>query len=665
MSVITPYFDTNLTLEAWNYAPPTVAAPTNLRTTGTTSSTISLAWNAAAGTYTLQRAPVTAGTPGTFATIYTGTTASYTDGPLTFNTTYAYRVLVTVNGVASQYSAVLQATTATSTQPSVFTPQSNEFRHNKRNDTSNVATGFVRRDALAAWPLNTNATALLVRGKTSGEQGYVNAQAARIDVYVGGSFFTSLILTQRLTEQEFSVTGLPAGNKLVEFYDGSQYRPGEQGEVFVTILTGVTVPAGFTGSVAPLVKTTEGIAIFGNSRTVGGGVADPARSAFTRQLGRSRGSDTYLLGYASLQLGVHIVDATAQDALVAEYVARLTGYTKQRILLGPDSENEYGYSSYSPAQIQAAYQQAIPKLQTQLPQTKIYIGTTFSQKNGWGGANALGFTQQDYYNMEKGIAAGFSNVYTLDYMAAGLTPADYADDSHLNESGEAKLATYTAGIFDASDNLAALNSSQFMSLDSSGGAQTLLQFTTSITDPEYAIDQLNGGAWQSSNTFLLYNATTPSVAAGTYTARVRSISNNANTRSKQIQVAETITPDDARNTYSPNWNTAAGFQFSASPFSPKKPGNTSQAYFVRFPYNGVFEFWTRQQQNVDSIGLTRDNAGQRFTIGVAGGPGDYSANIGLTYHHNWTPAEGADTMQVDGNDSPDFLWGYRLQYPPT
>lgn len=90
---------------------PAVPAPTNLRTTGTTSSTISLVWDAAAGTYTLERAPVTNGAPGTFAGIYTGTTASYTDGALTFNTAYAYRVKVTVNGVASGYSAVLQATT--------------------------------------------------------------------------------------------------------------------------------------------------------------------------------------------------------------------------------------------------------------------------------------------------------------------------------------------------------------------------------------------------------------------------------------------------------------------------------------------------------------------------------------------------------------------------
>jgi chitin-binding protein len=104
-----------LALEAWGYVAPAVPAPTNLRTTATTSSTISLAWTSTApagSVFTLQRAPVTNGAVGAFATIYTGTNSAYTDSGRAFITTYAYRVLVTVNGVPSAYSAVLQATTA-------------------------------------------------------------------------------------------------------------------------------------------------------------------------------------------------------------------------------------------------------------------------------------------------------------------------------------------------------------------------------------------------------------------------------------------------------------------------------------------------------------------------------------------------------------------------
>ncbi len=89
---------------------PTVPAPANLRTTATTSSTISLAWDAVAGTYNLERATVTNGVPGTFAQVYTGTAKSYQDAGLTFQGQYAYRVTVTANGATSNYSATLTAT---------------------------------------------------------------------------------------------------------------------------------------------------------------------------------------------------------------------------------------------------------------------------------------------------------------------------------------------------------------------------------------------------------------------------------------------------------------------------------------------------------------------------------------------------------------------------
>lgn len=92
---------------------PTVPAPTNLRATATTSSAISLAWDAVVGPYTLQRAAVTNGVTGSFTTLSNSlTTKSYQDAGLASITTYAYRVLVMVNGVASTYSAEYRATTA-------------------------------------------------------------------------------------------------------------------------------------------------------------------------------------------------------------------------------------------------------------------------------------------------------------------------------------------------------------------------------------------------------------------------------------------------------------------------------------------------------------------------------------------------------------------------
>lgn len=94
-----------------NGTAPSVPAPTNLRQTATTSSTISLAWDAVAGTYTLQRAPVDSqGVVGQYATVYTGTAKSYTDGPLSFGVTYVWRVSVAVNGASSSPSLTYQYT---------------------------------------------------------------------------------------------------------------------------------------------------------------------------------------------------------------------------------------------------------------------------------------------------------------------------------------------------------------------------------------------------------------------------------------------------------------------------------------------------------------------------------------------------------------------------
>lgn len=113
MALYTAYINTGLALQPWNATTaPGPAAPV-FGTASSTSSTISLNWTGPAGAYTLQRAPVTNGVPGTFTTLSPGpgTTASYTDSALPFNSTYDYRVSVTVNGATSPFSQVVRATT--------------------------------------------------------------------------------------------------------------------------------------------------------------------------------------------------------------------------------------------------------------------------------------------------------------------------------------------------------------------------------------------------------------------------------------------------------------------------------------------------------------------------------------------------------------------------
>ena len=575
-----------------------------------------------------------------------------TSGPLT---------VATANGTAiSNTPFTVTVTTGTPSQPQVFTPQSSEFRYNKRNDTTSAGSGYVYRDALACWGRVTDATALTIKGKTTYGNQYI--AGAKLTVYVDGSWFNSYVLTQAGTEQLFNVTGLPAGSKLVEIYEAAPYRAGEQGNVLVVNLTEVTFPAGATVTTPVYPQKQECIVTLGNSRTVGGGVSDAPRHAFTRVLGRSRDADLYLLGYSSLQLGVHIATSAGQQNIVNECVARAGGYGSVRIMLGPDSENDWGYGTYTVAQIQTAYQQLIPRLQAALPQAKIYVGSTFQQQTGWGNA------QQAYHDMEVAVAAGFTNVYTFDTMLAGVVSGDYFDAAHLNELGDAKLAYRANQVFNASDNLPTLNRTQAMSLDANAGAQTILTLAMNgpaISDPEYAVRELLGGAWQSSPSFLLYNAATPSNAAGYYTLQVRSVSDHTKISHLAVAVAETIDPNDGRNTYTAvqgGWNT---IQFAASPFSAKYGGNTFSDTRVSFTYAGFFELWNREQPNVAAIAFTRSSNGVRQVAAVPPGPGDYSRCIGNIYAENWKPAQATDTFVQDGDapGSADFYFGYRLQYP--
>ena len=220
----------------------------------------------------------------------------------------------------------------------------------------------------------------------------------------------------------------------------------------------------------------------------------------------------------------------------------------------------------------------------------------------------------------------------------------------------------------AAPELAAFFASRAYRVNTGGGAQTLLTLNSSLADPEFAIDELNGGAWQSEPTMLLYNAATASNAAGYYTLRVRSAGNHALTNNRVVGLAETITPDDARYYYSganevfPNeyvWSTSTT-QFQAAPFFPRYAGGNYSELFVRWAYKGLFELWNRQQPNVATNALTRsDNVRQVIPVGGS----VYTRNLGKAYTEPWLPAQGLNTVRVDGNGEVDFFFGYRLQYP--
>lgn len=87
------------------------ATPTGLTVTGTTSSSVSLSWNPSAGatSYQIERAPGTSG--GSFTTVGTTSSTSFTNSGLSPQTTFRYRISASNAAGSSPPSATVTATT--------------------------------------------------------------------------------------------------------------------------------------------------------------------------------------------------------------------------------------------------------------------------------------------------------------------------------------------------------------------------------------------------------------------------------------------------------------------------------------------------------------------------------------------------------------------------
>ncbi len=159
------------------------ADPTNLAATAVDQTHVSLTWTDNATNelgYTVERALVTNGVPGTFSAIDgLGVNAnSYTDATASPNTTYAYRVYAYNRGGNSGYSNVAQVTTPDlpPAAPSVLTanlqagPQiALAWTDNASNETSFVVERSVNGGAFVAFPaLPANTVSYIDTAVTAG-----------------------------------------------------------------------------------------------------------------------------------------------------------------------------------------------------------------------------------------------------------------------------------------------------------------------------------------------------------------------------------------------------------------------------------------------------------------------------------------------------------------
>ena len=311
-------------------------------------------------------------------------------------------------------------------QPAVI-PVTELYHYNGNNQ---LLGGLSRHDALAAYVVSTTANKLTIRAQTTYVEPF--AVGASITAFVDGKADTTFALLSGPAEQDFDLLLTGVKNHQVELVEGAQIRPNERGVCLFTTITGLS--ANNTLQVSPLRRTTEGIVVFGDSRTVGGAGNKPSRDAWPVQLRHLRGADVYATGYASLQLGAHIGTAARQDSLTQEISKRLAPYVLKTLWIEA-GVNDYLNATYSPTQLTHYYQQWLPKLRQAVPGIRIFVQTDLTKKGE--GINKAGFTLPQYRVAE--AAGGDAQAVVVD----GRTLADSTtlqDGVHQSAIGDAGIA---------------------------------------------------------------------------------------------------------------------------------------------------------------------------------------------------------------------------------
>lgn len=433
----------------------TVPAPTNLRATTTTSSSIALAWDstaAAGSTYTLQRAPVSNGTAGAFTTVSPGpgTAKSYTDSPLTYLSTYDYRVLVTVNGVASAYSPTLRASTASGAQLTDYTPADAKWLDGKYKLP--LAGGFIRNTYANARGTTTNATTLrLVIASSYGNFApgqVINDYYGLLITPPGGAnaFYKPTVVADS-TGHAAADIALPAGAQIqLVAHDparSAERTDGVYGSAIVQVLSDGVI------TWSDYVRPTRRLLAIGDSKT-GGNAADEPIIHGTFFLGRGAleaavfpmRTTVYSCSGASLSelYGPYATDKAANLAMI---VAALDGTIENIFYIGYDGRNDAGRNTATAQQF-GQYLQALitDVLAAGVVGLKIICQTAFP-------CTDIDAALDAYRAVTRSVAGGLS-VHNLLEGPELLSVANVSNDKvHPNTAGQAEIATNTFAVIHA------------------------------------------------------------------------------------------------------------------------------------------------------------------------------------------------------------------------
>ncbi len=415
---------------------PAPAAPTNLRSTASTSSSITLAWDAAAGTYTLERAPLVNGTPGAYTGIYTGTTASYVNTGLAYLTNYAYQVKVTVGGVDSPWLVQILGTAASGAY--TITPATADYQENANIAETQPTNSVVRRASLAYLEYDvTDETSFDMLASTNGSN-------RTLSVFLNGTPLQRYVSGQGGGTGTYANIALPgSGTRRLKIVIGQGDRDLEQGEILAPSVVSLTFPGAGSTVLAPKPTKAEVVMGFGDS-IMSGAVADlPESEAYVSLLRTSS------RGFTASSYGSHtgtfaFGSVTERNKAKAQCNAAwaATGVIKTGdISLGT---NDYDFMSGTPSDMAAGIATFLDDISVAHPTSRWWIQTPLTRYDKTAARN--GFTLQDFRNALNTILIGREHyVKMMDGPAILTSQSDLGTDLlHPNTSGHAKIAAYKA-----------------------------------------------------------------------------------------------------------------------------------------------------------------------------------------------------------------------------
>ena len=267
-------------------------------------------------------------------------------------------------------------------------------------------------------------------------------------VVVNGTLFASPQVDQDYLPHLVTVSGLPAGVKTIEIWEGPQahegsLNAGNDQPVAGTYVTSVQLPSG------TLTKPTaaNGLIITGESQGIDSGAFPWQWSGWGGQLRLAAQTAGWLLGHVAYGSRCAVGDGLtpAQTAACFHDLWAAMGSTTKKLLIY-QRPNDYDYWNLSfftttPTQYAAFWASTMDALAGTDTFTCNLVSSFPSDPSDSSPSGGL-YTKADYDTAMNGIASGRGYITLQDSAQFNLIlPTDYVDNVHFNASGHTKVFT--------------------------------------------------------------------------------------------------------------------------------------------------------------------------------------------------------------------------------